>query len=346
MCPIHFFIIIPVYKAEKYLAACLESVLAQTYPHFTAIAVDDGSPDGSGKICDAYAEKDSRIHVIHQANGGSFAARAAGIRYAMKLAQPGDYLMSLDADDTYYPHALEAVAKTVESSGCDMVFYRHDTDYFGNIQRASEAAPVFEGIPESKREFYKLVFMQAGFNGLWSKAISMKLISEEDLTEPAFMRVSEDLLQSIPFYCKSEKPVFISDALLLYRIHYGSATNTNTLAHFVNPMPAYQIVWKHMEQEQQWTQEDFADYLKYCRKILSEPIWRIARIETSYREKKKLYMQILSDPFCRKILDDTEAKDFLLQSVRKKHFVTLHIIGSSVKKVGNIRRKIKKYNTI
>lgn len=344
MTPIHFYIVIPVYKAEKYLAECLDSVLAQTYPHFTAIAVDDGSPDGSGAICDRYAEKDSRIHVIHQANGGPFAARAAGIRYALRHSAPSDFLMSLDADDTYYPHALETVEKTVVNTKCDMVFYRHDTDYFGNIQHTGEEAAVFDGIPESKREFYKLVFMHAGFNGLWSKAISMKLISEEDLKEPAFMRVSEDLLQSIPFYCKSEKPIYISDALLLYRIHYGSATNTNTLSHFVNPMPAYRIVWERMEREQQWTEEDFQDYLKYCHKMLSEPIWRIARIETSYQEKKKLYMQILDDPFCKRILDDASGSEILLTSVHAERFLSLHLAGSIIKKIGNLRRRILKLN--
>ncbi len=345
MNPIHFYIIIPVYKAEQYMSECLDSVLAQTYPHFTAIAVDDGSPDGSGAICDAYAKKDSRIHVIHQANGGSFAARAAGIRYAMQSAQPGDLLMSLDSDDTYYPHALETVKKTVENTGCDMVFYRHDTDYFGNIRHADEESPVFEGVPESKREFYKLVFTQASFNGICSKAIAAKLIADGDLKEPSFMRVSEDLLQSIPFYCKAEKPCFISDALLLYRIHYGSATNTNTLSHFVNPMPAYQIVWKRMEQEQQWTQEDFREYLKYCHGMLREPIWRIARIETSYREKKKLYMQICNDPFCKMILDDADKNEIWLRLVREKKFLPLHLVGSGVKKLGNLRRKIKKLDT-
>lgn len=339
MSSIHFFIVIPVYKAEKYLAACLDSVLAQTYPHFTAIAVDDGSPDESGKICDAYAGKDSRIHVIHQKNGGSFAARAAGIRYAMALAQPEDFLMSIDADDTYYPHALETVRKTVNARHCDMVFYRHDTDYFGTIQSAGRNPPF---VPENKRDFYRYVFMHGGLNGLCAKAVSMRLIADADLNEPVFMRVSEDLLQSIPFYCKCQNPCFIAEALLLYRIHYGSATNTNTLAHFVNPMPAYETVWKRMEQEQQWTQADFQDYLTYCHAILAEPIWRIARIETSFAEKKKLYLQILADPFCKMILGSASCKDILLLLVRSKQFMLLHIIGSAVKKLGNLRRKIKK----
>ena len=63
-------IIIPVYKVEKYLEKCIESVLKQTYTNLQIILVDDGSPDNCGKICDEYAKKDSRIEVIHKANGG------------------------------------------------------------------------------------------------------------------------------------------------------------------------------------------------------------------------------------------------------------------------------------
>ena len=63
-------VIVPVYKVEKYLGECIESILSQTYENFELILVDDGSPDNSGKICDEYAEKDNRIRVIHKENGG------------------------------------------------------------------------------------------------------------------------------------------------------------------------------------------------------------------------------------------------------------------------------------
>ena len=63
-------VIVPVYKTEKYVAECIESILAQTYRNFRLILVDDGSPDGAGSICDEYATKDQRITVIHQENAG------------------------------------------------------------------------------------------------------------------------------------------------------------------------------------------------------------------------------------------------------------------------------------
>ena len=75
-------IIIPVYKVEKYLKKCIESVLNQTYTNLQIILVDDGSPDNCGKICDEYAKKDSRIEVIHKVNGGLSDARNVGIAKA------------------------------------------------------------------------------------------------------------------------------------------------------------------------------------------------------------------------------------------------------------------------
>ena len=75
-------IVVPVYNVEKYLPECIESILAQTFTDFELILVEDGSPDGCPALCDAAAEKDGRIRVIHQKNGGLSAARNAGLDIA------------------------------------------------------------------------------------------------------------------------------------------------------------------------------------------------------------------------------------------------------------------------
>ena len=87
-------VIVPVYNTEKYLRECIDSILAQTFTEFELILVDDGSTDGSGAICDAYAEKDPRIQVIHQPNGGITVARKSGIQIAR-----GEYVTFVDSDD-------------------------------------------------------------------------------------------------------------------------------------------------------------------------------------------------------------------------------------------------------
>lgn len=82
-------VIVPVYNVEPYLRQCVDSILAQTFTDFELILVDDGSPDNCGAICDEYAEKDRRIHVIHQANGGLSAARNAGLDWCLQTAPAG-----------------------------------------------------------------------------------------------------------------------------------------------------------------------------------------------------------------------------------------------------------------
>ena len=107
-------VIMPVYKVEKYLAESIESVLGQDHQNLELILIDDGSPDRSGEICDAYAARDSRVRVIHQENAGAAAAKNAGLRIAV-----GDYLSFVDSDDFLQPNVFGHMLKVLQSSSAD-----------------------------------------------------------------------------------------------------------------------------------------------------------------------------------------------------------------------------------
>lgn len=107
-------VIVPVYKVEKYLHRCVDSILGQTFPDFELILVDDGSPDNCGDICDGYAQKDSRVIVIHQENGGLSAARNAGINWAFANSD-SQWLTFVDSDDWIHPRMLEILLNAVNS---------------------------------------------------------------------------------------------------------------------------------------------------------------------------------------------------------------------------------------
>lgn len=109
-------VIVPVYKVEKYLSRCIESILNQTFTDFELILVDDGSPDQSGVICDSYAKKDNRIHVIHKENGGLSSARNAGIEAAQ-----GEYVFFVDSDDIIHEQSLEILYREIQSKHADIV---------------------------------------------------------------------------------------------------------------------------------------------------------------------------------------------------------------------------------
>lgn len=108
-------VIVPVYKVEKYLKRCVDSILAQTYPCLEVILVDDGSPDGCPAICDEYAREDRRVRVIHKENGGLSDARNAGID-----AAKGKFLGFVDSDDYVHPRFYELLLQALKEEGADI----------------------------------------------------------------------------------------------------------------------------------------------------------------------------------------------------------------------------------
>lgn len=110
-------VIVPVYKVEAYLARCLESITGQTYGNLEIILVDDGSPDGSGAICDAWAAKDSRVKVIHKKNAGAGAARNTALD-----AASGEIISMIDSDDylepNMYAHLYSLMEEGVDIAEC------------------------------------------------------------------------------------------------------------------------------------------------------------------------------------------------------------------------------------
>lgn len=109
-------VIVPVYNVEAFLPRCVDSLLRQTYRNLEILLVDDGSPDSSGRICDDYAEKDSRIRVIHKENGGLSSARNAGLDIAA-----GEYIAFLDSDDWIEPEAYETMLGLMERYAVKLV---------------------------------------------------------------------------------------------------------------------------------------------------------------------------------------------------------------------------------
>ncbi|WBW98616.1 glycosyltransferase family 2 protein [Oceanirhabdus sp. W0125-5] len=108
-------IVVPVYNVERYLRKCISSILEQSFKDFELILVDDGSTDNSGRICDEYKEKDSRIKVIHQENSGLSAARNIGIQ-----TSEGKYITFIDSDDFIHPNMLEVLYNNLHTNKADI----------------------------------------------------------------------------------------------------------------------------------------------------------------------------------------------------------------------------------
>ena len=122
-------VIVPVYKTEKYLTRCVESILAQTCTDLELLLIDDGSPDRCPQLCDEFAAKDSRIRVIHKVNGGVSSARNAGLDVAK-----GEYIAFVDSDDHIEPDMYEKMLAKAEEYDCDVVMCDCVKDYADSHQ--------------------------------------------------------------------------------------------------------------------------------------------------------------------------------------------------------------------
>ena len=135
-------VIVPVYNVEPYLRKCLDSIVGQTYRELEILVIDDGSTDGSGKICDEYEERDDRIKVFHTENRGLSAARNLGLNNAN-----GDLIGFVDSDDWIEPTMYELLLKRSEETGADVSccgFYLHYSDHF-TTHPLSSSQIVYEG---------------------------------------------------------------------------------------------------------------------------------------------------------------------------------------------------------
>ena len=149
-------IIVPVYKAEKYIQRCIDSLLSQTFTDFEILLIDDGSPDSSGKICDEYASKDNRIKSFHKKNGGVSSARNYGLGKSS-----GEWIMFVDADDWLQEETLQLCIKNI----CDADFIR-----FGmNVVYSQSYAVVDKSLNENWTydEYLKKVVSRETTLGVW-----------------------------------------------------------------------------------------------------------------------------------------------------------------------------------
>lgn len=207
-------IIIPAYNVENYIATCLQSVMEQTYKALDIIVVNDGSKDKTGEIADSYAEKDERIHVIHQVNGGLPNARNTGMRCAQ-----GEYIMFLDSDDWLEPACCETVIHKIQKEDADIVFFEYYKEYKDRAvrMRTYKEKQLKYDINDKKEFFiYDMRTITA-----WGKIYRREIIDKCQYNET--FKTAEDVDFNYRIYEKVRRAVYIQEPLLHYRILEKSA---------------------------------------------------------------------------------------------------------------------------
>lgn len=212
-------IIIPIYKVEKYLRRCLDSVLCQTYKNLEIILVDDGSPDRCGKICDEYAQSDSRIKVYHKDNGGLSDARNYGVERAH-----GDYITFIDSDDYVAPNYIEYLYILIdkykaEISVCCMIQTDSDTvDYpINELLPEEQILTGYEACERLLDDMYLTLVTACG--KLYARQIAKSYIFPVGKNH-------EDEATTCKYYYSSKKVVIGNRCLYAYYKNNSSITNT------------------------------------------------------------------------------------------------------------------------
>ena len=218
-------IIVPVYNTAKFLPKCLDSIIGQTIKDIEIICIDDGSVDESPQILNSYAEKDSRLKVIHKENEGRVAARNDGVRVAQ-----GEYIGFVDSDDWIDPQMFEQLYDRAEQSGVDLVTS-------GYWQEGNYTSQLFDAVPEGRygekemqflREhaIYHMQKKETGIRGsLCCKLFRTELLQKTLAQVPENLVFSEDKL-GILTYLLDCKAVYIEKKVYYhYRIHSESTVH-------------------------------------------------------------------------------------------------------------------------
>lgn len=281
----HISVIVPVYRAEKYLHRCVDSILRQSYQDFELILVDDGSPDCSGSICDDYAVKDSRIHVIHQENAGCSAARNAGIEWALQNSD-SQWISFVDSDDWLHKDFLKVLFNQInrwnaEIAMCGLFW----------TKTMLEDADLNEPVSIAMEPEQALVDYHPMCTGCCSKIIAKSIF--KDLRFPVGMRYEDAYI--------SHKMILLANNVCICteKLYY----------YFYNPESFTRVEWTEGRLVAVRVHEERLAY------FLENGY------EKAYRKEQELYMEVLTDNLqcLMHLLDKGEIYRRNFRMIQKKH---------------------------
>lgn len=277
-----FSVIVPVYNVEKYLNQCIDSILDQAYSDFEVILVDDGSPDRCPSICDEYAEKDSRVRVIHKENAGVSLARQDGISIAT-----GEYLVFVDADDRITDNFFEVIS---EHTDVDIIRFGCIVEH-SNGTLTNRLPREREGLYK-KRDIESVIFpylIQSSSATYYCPSIWRHVFKRElfvaNMVKDKVIKIGEDGACVIPCVYYAQSLYCIHECLYIYNYNETSATKGNKVYPWNGPL----LIAEHLQQRLDISLYDFKQQLD--RKVVHE----LFNVVTSQFNSNKKYRDIRAD---------------------------------------------------
>lgn len=299
-------VIVPVYKTEAYLGQCVDSILAQSAGDFELLLIDDGSPDGSGAICDRYARADARVRAIHKENGGVSSARNLGIEQAA-----GQYIVFIDSDDYVGPDYLKELldAEKEAAAGGKNVLVISDYQPFsesGPEQRTFPEAMTLELVPggTDAEQFRELVFAFRIFPP-YCKLYRTDIIRSRGLRFDTTIRTAEDFDFNRRYLEYVERIRYIPSISYHYRVGYKAYRPSNHGVLGQSEIRSAHIMAngivslaQKLDLTEQLDREIclWAANKHYFNRL---PMLFAESPQVGLRERRRLYRQLISDPIYR-----------------------------------------------
>ena len=214
-------VIVPVYNVERWLEQCLESVASQTYTHLEIIVVDDGSTDGSATLCDQWAERDSRIKVIHKPNGGLSDARNA----ALDVAQ-GEFITFVDSDDFVDVRCVELLLNALnDNPNCDIAV-GHWQEFDDGTEPTPKQTDAKTRVFTPQEAALDIFYQKSLTHSAWGRMFRRHFFDGEHAVRFPVGMLYEDLAVIMPLLDQASGVVFIPDVIYFYRKRQSSIIGT------------------------------------------------------------------------------------------------------------------------
>ncbi|MDD6520031.1 MAG: glycosyltransferase [Oribacterium sp.] len=328
-------IIVPIYNVEKYIHRCIDSIINQTYKNIEIILVDDGSSDGSGKICDEYQRKDERIKVIHKKNGGLGFARNSGLDVAS-----GKYVTFIDGDDYIGLTHIEKMHTLIIETNSDTCMAGHTKVYSnreekhlnvcsgkiykGNVKE--QILPRMCGANTYGQDYIEMSVCMVLLSNEIIKQNNLRFVSEREY-------VSEDLVFDFEYYPLSKSVCISDDADYYYCDNAGSLTTKYRSDRFESQIKLYKLLSEKAQEIGIWEE---------CRERLQNTVLAIARYSVKLEYKfanvngrkavQSNVRKICEDSTLKQIFAEYDDKNIKMSSravnylIRNQHIILLNII--------------------
>lgn len=302
-----FSIVVPVYKAEKYIEKCVNSILSQTITDYELILVDDGSPDQCGELCDKYSEKYSFVKTIHKQNGGLVSARKAGA-----VAMTGEYAICIDSDDwiekdylkkfheiikEYNPDIICSGMKRVSTDSCKDMPMIQRCGWYSRKQIENEIFPILIQGEDG-------VTIRPNIAG---KCIKRDLYLESQMSVDNCIKISEDKAVTVPCIYKSNSLYIMKECGYYYRKNDESMTDNKKVFSWNGPS----LVSKHFQNRIDLLEYDFKKQVdRFIVHALFNVVVSQFNSNKHYRDTVKEIKQHISEPYYRNAILDGKFRGY------------------------------------